>query len=92
MGWNLVNSASPVTTRLPPANTMRDQSKLAPATVEARLLGRVLPVASKVDPELMVPAAMALVTSVRNTLASATAPWMLSWPAPCCSRLAPAMG
>ena len=87
-----MNSASPVTTRLPPTNTIRDQLKLAPATVELRLLGRDLPEASKFAPLLMVPAATALLTSVRSNLAKVTAPWMLSWPAPCCNRLAPAIG
>ena len=70
---------------------MRDQLKLAPATVELRA-GSCLPLASNTSPDMMVPSATAAEMSVRNTLASATAPWMLSRPAPCCSRLAPAIG
>ena len=92
MVWNLVNSASPVTTRVPPAKTMRDQLNACVPMVELRAAGITLPAASNDAPELIVPAAMALVTSVRSTLASVTAPGRLIRPAPCCSRLAPAIG
>ena len=52
----------------------------------------VLPLASSVLPEAMVPFATAVLTSVRSTLASVTAPGKLTKPAPCCSKLAPAIG
>ena len=47
IGWYLVNSASPLSTRLPPAVTMRDQLKLWPLSVELRA-GSVWPEATVV--------------------------------------------
>ena len=50
--------------------------------------GSSLPKASIDVPALIVPAAMAVLRSVRRTLAIATAPSTFNKPAPCCSRLA----
>ena len=86
IGWNLVNSALLLTTLLPPTKAMRDQSKLMLLMVEL-CAGMLWPLASMSAPTTRLPAAMALLTSVRKTLASATAPLTLSWPAPCCTRL-----
>ena len=91
IGWYWVKSALPLTTWLPPANTMRDQLKLLPLIVD-EVEGKVLPDASIVPPAATVPALMAEPRSVRKTLASFTAPSTFNSPAPCCSRLAPASG
>src|SRR6185503_3337866 len=86
-GWYLVNSAWPLTTRLPPANTMRDQLNDVPLIVDD-VAGNTAPVASIDWPGARLPLWIALAMSVRSDLASATAPSTLSNPAPCCSRLA----
>ena len=86
-----MNRASPLTTVLPPTKATRDQLKLVPLIVEDGA-GRLAPLASKLAPAVKVPAETAEAMSVRNALASATAPCTLSRPAPCCSRLAPAIG
>ena len=90
-GWYLVNRVLPLSTWLPPANTMRDQLKATPLMVEL-LAGNALPLASIDVPALMLPALMTVARSVRRALASTTAPSTLSKPAPCCSRLALASG
>ena len=86
-----MNSASPLTTLLPPTKATRDQLKVVPLIVDV-LAGITEPEASIEAPALIVPALMAEAMSVRSTLASATAPLTLSMPAPCSSRLAPAIG
>src|SRR5262245_544700 len=86
-GWYLVNSALPLTTRLPPANTMRDQLNVPPL-IDEFVDGKVAPDASIDWPVTREPFWIAAAMSVRSVLASATAPSTLSRPAPCCSRLA----
>src|SRR5689334_17037037 len=91
-GWYLVNSALPLTTWLPPSTTMRDQLNVALPDSAVVVVGNTAPVASIDWPVMIVPFCIAVDRSVRTDLASATAPSMLSSPAPCCSMLAPAIG
>ena len=66
---------------------MRDQLKLVPLIVDDGI-GKVLPAASIVAPEAMVPAAIAVFRSVRRARDNCSAPSTFRRPAPCCSRLA----
>jgi hypothetical protein len=76
----LANRSLPLTTKLPPANTMRPQLKVVPLIVD---VCAGIDVASRLVPGVIVPAAMPVAMSVRSALASATAPDTFSSPAPC---------
>ena len=89
MGWYWVNSASPVAICRPPTVMKPDQLKVCPFSV---LVGEGSAVALMVWPARMVPAATLAAMSVFKALARRTAPSMLSKPAPCSTRLAPANG
>ena len=82
-----MNNALPLTMRLPPTKTMRDQLN-APLLIVDAADGNDAPDASIDWPGCSVPLWIALAMSVRSDLASAIAPSTLSRPAPCCSRLA----
>src|SRR5687767_3425510 len=90
-GWYLVNSELPLTMRLPPTNTMRDQLKLPPWMIDVVAGNTVL--AASIDwPLTTLPLATSVAMSVRSDLAMLMAPSTFNRPAPCCSRLAPGTG
>ena len=67
--------------------TKRDQLNLMPCKVES-VAPKFLPGANIDAPAEIVPAAMAVIRSVRMSLATWTAPSTFNMPAPCSNRLA----